>query len=304
MSGRLVSGRVVSCGMVTLDRIHGVAAIPTVPVKVPATSYRESGGGMAATAAVAVAALGGEAIFLGRIGDDETGARVTGLLRAAGVDARLTVVAGAETPHAGILVDAAGERLAAVHTGRGLRDLSLDDPASVLAGVGAVLVDGRWPAAQGPLVAAARARGIPCVLDADTAPPADLRPLAAAVDHVVFSTRGLAAFTSESDPEHGLRVLAGRGHTTLAVTLGERGGLRLVDGAVRPIPAFATAAKDTTGAGDTYHGAFALALARGADPDAALRFAAAAAALKCARGAGWDGMPDPAGVSALLTGPT
>jgi sulfofructose kinase len=62
-----------------------------------------------------------------------------------------------------------------------------------------------------------------------------------------------------------------------AVTLGEAG---VVHGGGR-VPAFPVAARDTTGAGDVFHGAFALALVEGQSTAAALVFASAAAAVRC-----------------------
>jgi sulfofructose kinase len=68
------------------------------------------------------------------------------------------------------------------------------------------------------------------------------------------------------------------------------------------MPAFAVEAVDTLGAGDTFHGAFALALAEGRDIQAAMRFAAAAAAIKCTRFGGIEGAPLRGEVEAFLAG--
>ena len=70
-------------------------------------------------------------------------------------------------------------------------------------------------------------------------------------------------------------------------------------GALRRMPVFAVEAVDTLGAGDIFHGAFALALAEGRDEVAAMRFGAAAAALKCTRFGGIAGTPRRAEVEAL-----
>ena len=59
-------------------------------------------------------------------------------------------------------------------------------------------------------------------------------------------------------------------------------------------------AVDTLGAGDVWHGAFALRLAEGADELTAIRFASAAAALKCTRPGGRMGAPSRAEVAAFL----
>jgi sulfofructose kinase len=84
------------------------------------------------------------------------------------------------------------------------------------------------------------------------------------------------------------------------VTVGESGVLFLEEGRVAAVPAFAVDAVDTLAAGDAWHGAFALALAEGRDERAAIRFASAAAAIKCTRFGGRAGLPSRAEVDAFL----
>jgi sugar/nucleoside kinase (ribokinase family) len=67
------------------------------------------------------------------------------------------------------------------------------------------------------------------------------------------------------------------------------------------LPAFPVVAVETLGAGDTFHGAYALALAEGVGVAEALRFAAAAAALRCTRSGGRAALPSRAEVMALLS---
>ena len=86
----------------------------------------------------------------------------------------------------------------------------------------------------------------------------------------------------------------------LAVTNGPDGVWWLENGRPRHLAAFPIVAVDTLGAGDTFHGAFALALAEGCDLDRAMRFAAAAAALKCTRFGGISGTPTRGEVDAFL----
>jgi sulfofructose kinase len=66
------------------------------------------------------------------------------------------------------------------------------------------------------------------------------------------------------------------------------------------VPAFVVTAVDTLGAGDVWHGAFALALAEGEDEPAAVRAASAAAAIKVTRHGGRAGAPTRAERDALL----
>jgi sulfofructose kinase len=258
--------RVISLGISVLDQVWEVPAIPTEPTKVTAIAQRETGGGMAATAAIAVAALGGRAALWGRLGEDWAAGQLAAMLERLGVDVTyLRRFPDARTP------------------------------------VSAVLVDCRWPEGALALFEAARRHGVPSVLDADVLPdPDSLAPLAATADVAIFSERGLAGFTQMTDPAAGLARAAEVAPGLVGVTLGAN-GFRWREGThTHQIPAFPVGVTDTTGAGDVFHGAYALALAEGRNKREAALFASAAAALKCARGRGWDGLPDRPTVEAML----
>ena len=84
------------------------------------------------------------------------------------------------------------------------------------------------------------------------------------------------------------------GRSVVVVTCGAEGCWAVDgpdDGSLRHQPAFSVAAVDTTGCGDVFHGAYASALARGADLDDRLTFASAAAALKAMRPGGRPASP-------------
>jgi sulfofructose kinase len=62
--------RVICVGHAALDRVFSVENWPAGSGKIAAHRFEESGGGMAANAAAAVARLGGESVFWGPTGDD------------------------------------------------------------------------------------------------------------------------------------------------------------------------------------------------------------------------------------------
>lgn len=295
-----MTGKVACVGVAVLDRVYLFDALPLAPGKHVATGYRENGGGMAANAAVAIAALGGAASWCGRLGDDATGRTLLAMLRRAGVSTEgATIVDGGQSPSAAINLDPQGERVLAVHLGAGLPE-EAPIPPTLVDGAGAVLADPRWPGGAERLFGLASRHGLPRVLDADVAPPQILHRLAPQADHVIFSEGGLAAFSGHADPVTGLAEAGRRLEATIAVTLGARGSLWWRDGRAVALSAPAVAARDTTGCGDVFHGAYALALAERATVEDAARFATAAAALKATRGNGWDGMPRRAEVVDLL----
>ena len=260
-----------------------------------AEKYRASdlavvGGGIAANASVAVARLGGRAYLATRLGDDSTAAAIIAELEAEGVDCTLAHrFAGRRSPTSAILVDAKGERLIISYSDDGIPSDTSWLPDALPSGTGAVLGDTRWVEGSAHIFRLARRAGVPAILDGDRRPAhPDVLDLAT---QVAFSEQGLAEITGIADPAEGLRSLANNARSWLAVTVGEGGVYFLEDGAVAHEPAFPVEAVDTLGAGDAWHGAFALGVAEGMGERAAVRFASAVAAIKCTRFGGRAGIP-------------
>jgi len=211
------------------------------------------------------------------------------------------VVRGASTPIASVFVNPAGERWLGYHRGRGL-DLE-EPPVEIpdLAGVDAVVTTRAEDGLTTRVLDQAIRLGIPRVLDAESGTPEQLDAPARRADHVVFAEHGLRSYTGISNVERALQLaqdrLPGR---TVGVTLGPRGSAWKTNGGVTLVPAPKVVATDTTGCGDVFHGAYALAIAEGADPLGAARFATAVAALKAERGSSWEGMPTRSDVDQLL----
>jgi sugar/nucleoside kinase (ribokinase family) len=225
-------------------------------------------------------------------------------LEAEHVDCSAAVrMAGTTAPISAILVDASGERLIVNHRDGALAQARLPYPDALVANADAVLVDNRFSHFVLPVAQAATARGIPVLLDGDE-PTEGSEAVLAAVSHVVFSADGLRATAACDDLGSALQAVQDRTRARLAVTNGPDGALWLDEGRLERIPAFPVAAVDTLGAGDVFHGACALALAEGRDFPAAMRFATAAAALKCLRFGGISGAPGRAETEKFLADTT
>ena len=293
--------KIICLGAAVIDRVYAVNHIPSTPQKVQAHDSRDRCGGIAATAAVAIAQLGHAAVFWGRLGDDAAGTWILAELERHGVAiGAVRRSPGGKTPSAAVIVDAQGERLLAVFPGSGLAEDPDWLPLDELAGADALLVDARWPRGALHVLRAARGHGVPSVLDADLGEPGTLADLAAQAGHSIFSAPGLQRLTGLVDAEAGLRAAQDCTAGLVGVTLGAEGAYWLEHGELRHQPAFRIVARDTTGAGDTFHGAYAVAIAQKKPVALAMRYATAAAAIKVRRGEGWDGMPDPAAVEQLL----
>jgi sugar/nucleoside kinase (ribokinase family) len=291
---------VLCAGIAVEDFIFKVERFPQPGEKAQASALIATAGGCAANAAIAVSRLGGEARFTGPIGTDDASARFLAGLARDQVDAsRVERVDGGSISVSGILIDATGEKLVATRRGERLGDVRPRDPTALVADVDIVVADNRFPDFVQPILQAAINHGIPALLDGDRATtPGD--PLFANTTHVIFSAEALRATTRLDDLLAALAMIAKTAPGFLAVTNGPDGIWWLENGRPRHLAAFPIEAVDTLGAGDTFHGAFALALAEGSDINRAMRFAAAAAALKCTRFGGISGTPARRDVDAFL----
>lgn len=284
---------VIVIGHAALDHLYRIAEFPEKPSKVRALEHIESGGGMAANAAAAVARLGGTARLWSRVGADGAGRRIRELLEADGVDiASVMVHEGARSSTAAVIVDGRGERFIV-----GERDhampvaadwLPLDD----IGGAGAVLSDLRWLEGTTAVLERARALGVPTLLDVDTGGAEQLDGFLRLADYAIFSAAALEHFEGGGSDSARLAKVLTFGVKHAGVTRGAAGYTwACADGTSGRQPGFAVDVVDTTGAGDAFHGAFAWAVATGHDDAECARIAAAVSAIKCRALGARQGLP-------------
>ena len=302
--GRTAPRAILCAGIIVLDEVFLVEHFPQPDGKAIARNYFVVNGGCAANAAVAIARLGGAAALCGPLGgppgEDANGDRVLAALAREHVDCSACVrIAGCATPLSAIFIDDRGDRMITTYRDDRIATASPPDPARLVAAADAVLADNRFPDFVRPICAAARDRGLTVVLDADK--PTDASdPLLRIATHIIFSGESLRATTATDDLATGLFRVGEATEAFLAVTDGPQDVLWRDGTTLRRSPAFPVKAVDTLGAGDVFHGAFALALAEGSDIAFAMRLGSAAAALKCARLGGSAGAPTRAEVEAFM----
>jgi sulfofructose kinase len=292
---------VVCLGSVVMDHTFYVEDVVQPPSKNRARTYTLGAGGLAANASIAVSRMGGHCIFWGRVGDDLNGRPLLGALAEQGVDvSHCRLAPGGRTPVSAVLVDPVGERSIYAYRGEGLGIEPDWLPLHLIDTAQAFLCDPRWPEGAARALDYARARGVPSVIDGEKSETRILKDLIPRVDHAVFSEPGLANYMPGRKPAEALAAAIAEGCTVAAVTQGEKGTLWMTreDPTPRRTPAFRVQATNTTGAGDVYHGAYALAVAERQPVEAAIRFASAAGGLRARDGA----TPTRAMVEELLRG--
>jgi sulfofructose kinase len=293
---------ILCAGIAVQDIVFRVDQFPQPGGKCMTHEFMTVLGGCAVNAAIAVARLGGRAHYAGPLGDlsDNVSNQLMAGMASEGIGTSGVVrVAGATAPVSGIMVDAAGERMIVTHRDPRIETAHIADPDALVANVSLLLADNRFPDLVRPVCEAARRRGIPVVLDADR-PTVEDDPLFRIPTHVIFSGECLRATTGFEYLSAGLLRMASRTGAFLAVSDGPGPVCYIAEGAVRTMPVFKVEAIDTLAAGDVFHAGIALALAEGRDAVAAMRFGAAAAALKCTRFGGSMGAPKRDEVEAFL----
>jgi len=294
---------VLGLGAIALDDLLYLEHFPEADTKMPVLDSVRQGGGLTATALVAVARLGGRAAYAGLLGTDSLSREAIEGLEAEGVDCEhVQRREGAGPVKAVVLIDRTSGSRTILYDSRhfGIRDpQSVDD--ALLARTRVFFLDGRIASAGVVLAARARRLGIPVVADVERLIDEGVQDMMALSDHLIVGQRLAEQVTGESDPARACEALWRDNRTAAIVTAGERGSwYRTAGQPVRHQPIFPVEVVDTTGCGDVYHGAYALQLARGEPVEACVRYAAAVAALKATRPGGRTGIPSHEGVRALL----
>ncbi|SDE80721.1 PfkB family carbohydrate kinase [Limimaricola pyoseonensis] len=260
-------------------------------------------GGKGANQAVVLARAGLPTTLIAGIGSDTRAERVRGWLAAEPLEARLLPIAGASTDLSIILADGEGANVivTTVDCARALTaDAVLPDLAAAAPGDLMVLQGNLGLSTTRALIAEARARAMRVVFNPSPVRDAfaDLLPQ---VD-TLFLNQHEAGVLSGREGAEAVRALLRAGPSTVVLTLGREGALLGTAGGVRPVPAVAVAATDSTGAGDTFQSvALVSAARRGTGIDAAaLRDAARAAAITVTRRGTLSAFPTQAELEALL----
>ncbi|MFK4510981.1 sugar kinase [Bradyrhizobium daqingense] len=300
-----IAPRILCIGIPVRDLTFRVEAVPARGRKANASHLAEICGGNALNAAISIARLGGRVAFAGPMGDarETSSGFILERMAAEGIDtAHIVRMPDVTTPVSAIMIEPSGERTLTIYRDPALWSVKLSESGELLADCQGVLVESRCGVFATSLCTEARRRGIPVIVGVDRA-MALQDSLLTAASHLLFASEQVQETVGITDDGEALKCLAGLTPAFLAATRGPRGTIWLnAAGELEETAAFPVQAVDTLGAGDVFHGAFALGLAEGKGVREALRFAAAAAALKCSRHGGGLAAPQRVEVEELLQG--
>lgn len=301
---------IVVVGSINLDLVATAERIPLAGETLAGQQFHTFFGGKGANQAVAVARLGHEVTMVGKVGRDSFGAELLAGLAAVGVDTSAVQTVSGSSGVALIATTNKGENSIIVVAGANgnLLPEDVDRNRDLICSAGMVLTQLEIPMATVEhLVETARAAGVPLMLD--PAPAQVLSPqVLSQLDWITPNESETQRLLDLDDVEldaaecqHAAEKLLAQGVRNVLLKLGRRGSfLAEANGRTSFIPAYRVEAVDTTGAGDAFNGAFAVALMRGSLPQEAAHFASAVAAISVTRKGAQISMPDADEVSRFL----
>ncbi len=255
------------------------------------TTFHQGGGGKGSNQALAAAKLGADVTFVGRIGDDDFGRFALRLYEASGVStAHITRDAGVHSGVSVILIDSTGRNLIMVVPGANFRltreDIDLAASEFAASAVVGFQLESNLEIVEYAVEKAAAA-GARVLLD-----PAPALPLSDDLlarlwcikpnEHEASTISGIHVVDVPSAVAAGKWFLS-RGVQVALVTMGEHGAVLVTRDERLHFSAPRVEAVDTTGAGDSFCGAFMAALAAGESLHQAIRFANSAASVSVTR---------------------
>lgn len=286
---------ILNLGSINVDHVHRVPHFPVPGETLSDTGYAVGLGGKGANMSIAAARAGARVRHVGAVGAD--GLWTVARLAEAGVDTAGIATVEAATGHAVIYVDPTGENQIVIHGGAN-QALTPRMVRTALAQAG----PGDWLLAQAETnlvaeaAATARARGLTVAYAAapfDATTAAGMLPLSDLVAVNEGEAEALSAHTGRAPAHWGV--------PRLLITLGARGARWIEGGEALDVPSFPVTPVDTTGAGDCFLGYALAGLDGGLSPAAALRRAAAAAALQVTRPGAAEAIPTADEVAAFLS---
>ena len=300
---------IIVIGSSNTDMVIRCSRLPRPGETVLGGSFMMNHGGKGANQAVAAAKLGGDTVFIGKVGDDVFVHQTVEMLTSLGIDTRFLGVSATEPSGVALInVDEhTAENSISVASGANgaIRPADIDAAEEVIASASLILMQLEIPIDTVTYAAKmAKRHGVTVVLNPAPAPSEPLpEELLENVDIIIPNKTeaevitGIAIDTPQ-DELRAIRSLHSKGISTVIFTLGSKGALLCQNGDCEEVPSFKVKAVDTTAAGDTFCGALCVGLSEGKEVRPAMIFANQAAAISVTRKGAQQSVPTRAEVDA------
>ena len=286
---------VIVLGRSCLDYIAGVNRFPVENQKMPLEFRLKEGGGQGGTSSCCISRLGGHVAYVGKLGDDEAGRYCLKRLKDFDVGTGFVdIVKGGNTPVAYVFVTATSGERTIIYERNALPKITVDDRLLKLIGRAKVVLLDPETTYLGSQLKTVAEHDIKLVYDCER-----WREGVGSIMNLVDFFIPSSEFLESEELNFGdapllqkIIMLHKMMRSQLVVTHGEFGAFYVAQNKLYHIPAPKVKVGDTIGAGDNFHGAFALALSRGFDLDQSVKFSVAVASLSCREYGGRNGVPD------------
>ncbi|MHA1272411.1 MAG: carbohydrate kinase family protein [Promethearchaeota archaeon] len=290
---------IIGLGEVVIDWVAEIPHFPKPDEKINALSESIFAGGVTANYLVATSRLGVSSGFIGAVGDDQYGEFLIKDFKKEGVDTSLTIKKkGKKTPVNFIFI-AQGEKTIIQSTHILTTKIDLSDLNEEYISQAKLLHTTMiHPQIAKKAIEIAKKYDVKISIDLESQIALrgwnNLKEILLNVDILIPNKEGAKTLTNTKTPEDAANILIKKGIPIVIITLGERGALITTREFQKEIPAYPVKKIiDTTGAGDTFNGAFSVAYwIKKWDLEKACKFANAAAALKIQKLGARTGMPN------------
>lgn len=275
-------------GSVNMDLVTNTKKFPSQGETVIGDFFKTMPGGKGANQAIAAARLGGQVQFIGRVGDDQFGAELRDVLMNEGIHLiNVEPVTHTSTGVATIILSEADNRIIVTPGANDLVDIDyINSLKEAIVKSDLVLVQFEIPLETiRYILDLCQDHDIPIIVNPAPAKNLDIKDWMKATFITPNETEAAQLFPETGD------ISAHPIAKKLVITQGSDGASYLESETFKRIPTYSVSVKDTTGAGDTFNGALAVAITEGFEMGEAIKFANGAAALSIQEFGAQSGMP-------------
>jgi ribokinase len=284
---------VFGIGAITVDLIGKSAYWPSSGEKVRLDSFDIYDGGLTGTALVTVSRLGGKAAIAAKLGNSFWSQKSIEALKKEGVDISNIIRSEGSEPVISMIISNQEDLERNIFFSRKGVSYPFPDELSDqhwYEHTRVLLIDHGTGKAGVKAASLAAEHGVEVVIDAERIEP-HLEEMFDFCDHIVVSQDFARMYAGNDQLEKAIYSLRKKPEQHIVVTRGSRGLMGLYADKLFEVPGHSIKVVDTTGCGDVFHGAYALAIARGRSVRDAAEYANAAAALAATRTGGREGIP-------------
>ena len=283
--------KIVVIGSSNVDLLMKMDHLPEKGETVTDAEFFQVYGGKGANQAVAAARAGGNVAFVNCVGEDAYTPQMVQNYKNDGIDTRFVFQEkGVASGHALIMIGGAGMNYLSVAPGANyqLTPEKINEAMPVIEQAAMIVM--QYEIQEETIkyvIDIANRKGIPVMWNCAPARAFDVSYIPKI--NILVLNEVEAGFLAgmqveyESDAEVAAKKLVDKGVGKVIITLGSKGAFVLTKTEKVSVPSFKVEAVDTTAAGDTFCGAFAVAIVEGKSLNDALQFASAAAAISVTR---------------------